>query len=138
MVNTSENIIGPFEVSPSAGFVSLSLLGVSNDYIYCIRLNLASLIKYSISIQIPFLYTGHIYSLTQKSIKELGLTYKIEKIRVDESFGFKVERSSLWRHQILVKNKQFDLKFNVLNREAVDSYEELLINLVGDEYKLKE
>ena len=137
-VKEKENIIGPFEVSPSAGFVSLSLLGVSNDYLYCIRLNLASLIKYSISMQIPFLYTAHIYNLTQKTVKELGLTYKIEKIRVDEHFSFKVERSSLWRHKIIIKNKQFDLKFSILNREAVDSYEELLVNLVGDEYRLKE
>lgn len=137
-VQEKENIIGPFEVSPSKGFVSLSLLGVSNDYLYCIRLNLATQIKYSISMQIPFLYTTHIYNLTQKSIKELGLTYKVEKIRVDEYFSFKVERSSLWRHKIFIKNKQFDLKFHVLNRGAVDDYEELLLNLVGNKYRLKE
>ena len=106
-------------------------MGVTEEYLYHIRLNLASQFKYSLSLQVPFLYVTHIYNLTQKPISELALKYTVSRIKVDDNLVFNVERSKFLRHKIHVKNKKTKLTFHVLERGMVDEYENILSRVIN-------
>lgn len=117
----NENILGPFEAQSG-----LRLLAINNDALYLIELGFGSLIKYSINLQLPLFFIGHFEKLKSTNIQELLKSYKYKKIKIDTNLKVKIERSKFWKHKIHIKRGDIDVKWNILDREAVKYYEIIL------------
>jgi len=125
-----ENILGPFEAKGG-----LRLLAIDDESVYLIQLNLIALIKYSINIQLPLLFISHFEKLKSATIKELIEKYKHQKLTIDTNLKVKIERSKLWKHKIYIRKGQVDLKWNILDREAIKYYEFILSNSLHESFR---
>lgn len=96
-------ILGPFTT-----FRSTFLLSFQDGYLYLIKLNLKSSIKYYFSKSDLPLFTGHIDRLKAQPVHKLLADHKIEKIDLKSDVKFE-----------LIKNLLVDiqLRFNFRNKE---------------------
>lgn len=124
-----EKIIGPFETNERLG-----LLAITDNYLYLIKLNSSATFKYSISQQIPFLYSNYFDKLISKPLDDIITLFDSDKLRIDEKLKVKIEKSKLWKHSIRINSGQLDVKWNILERGLVDEYEKLLSKKLGDKY----
>lgn len=131
-MNKNKIIFGPFETDKNLG-----LIGLDNKAIYLIYLDLSSTFKYSVSQQIPFIYTNFIDKLISKPIQDLISKYQYKKLQFSDDFALKLSKSKLWKHTISIKYKSLEITWNVLNRNEFDTYEKTFRELNGEKMDLE-
>lgn len=99
-------ILGPFTT-----FRSTFLLSIQDGYLYLIKLNLKSSIKYSISKSDLPLFTGHIDKLKAQPIHKLLADHKIVKIDLKSNVKFELIKNLLVDIQLrfYFRNKEYRL-----------------------------
>lgn len=113
------NILGPFEARNRIG-----LLGLDSESLYLISLDLISMIKYSISIQLPF-FGQYFDKLKNQPIDELKRKYSTTEVKYSDLSDIVVKRSN-WKNHIIITSENESIKWNILEPHETDNYEKLL------------
>jgi len=122
-------IIGPFETKSNLG-----LIAISDKHIYIIKLNFASTFKYSISQQIPFLYSNYFDKLIARPLRELTSQFSTHQLNIDETLNVQLKRSKIWKHSIIINSADLNIKWNILKRYETDNYEKILSNSLNTRF----
>lgn len=99
-------ILGPFTT-----YKSTYLLSIQDGFLYLIKLNLKSSIKYAISKSGLPLFSGHIDKLKAQPLNKLFAEHKIEKIDLKSGIKFELIKNHLVDVQLRFKwkNKEYRL-----------------------------
>ncbi|MBL7837527.1 MAG: hypothetical protein JNM67_08425 [Bacteroidetes bacterium] len=124
--------IGPFEYKS----YNLALLNISENALCLITLDILSVIKYHISLQVPFLFSGHFDKLLSRPLEELKDKFHWKQINVDDDLIVTIEDNNMWKNAIIIKNKSTNDRLLILDRIETQNYRLLLENLYGEKTKI--
>lgn len=118
----SEIIIGPFETKNRIG-----LTGLDKQKLYLITLDFSTLLKYSISVQLP-IFTRHIEKLKTNTLDDLIGRYKSIGINYSDLLDIQVKRSN-WKNYISIEFDNKTIKWNIIESHETERYDEIFNKL---------
>lgn len=120
--------IGPFETKN----VNLTLLSITDKYLYLISLSLISSLKYYVSLQIPFLFSEHINKIKSETLERLKANYSWTQLDIINEFTIKFANNNKWKNTITLCGQNINYKLSILERHETDYYLSIIQNYYRD------
>ena len=124
--------IGPFETKNA----NLTLISLTDKYLYLIKLSLISSFKYHASLQIPFLFSRHIDKIKSESLEKMKNNYSWTQIELNNDFAINVSNNNKWKNTITLNGLTEHYKLTILERDETDYYISVMQDYYGDRIKI--